>query len=1274
MAKKSDSLIRRAKGKDRITKGQLTGISEFRKRQILVDAGLTPAQARQIVPDRKSGLQVAGDIAKELALFVPEAVVRTGLTAAQLPLTALETSQAKRSAGEAAAFQRKGPTQLSLNLPGLRRQESPFSEVIRQTGEASTTGEILKGTAAATGQTAFDIAFGLLPTTRAVNTLTGGRLLTPISARPPPAGSDVTKKAINILTRPIPTFQERGLFPAIRRAATGGTVKQPTAAGAAKAAEAGAGVAAGVSAKPGRRFRDIFKRAGVADDVADDLVKVTTGRRYGDVKGQLSKRAQAAFKKAGVSDDVVVSAQQAAVVLTSVQPKSAGAAVGTAKQTVKLLDDLASPIDDIITRLNAGAKTILKTQADELADPAFIQKVQDDVLSVLARSRGALKNLTPQERIEEIASALSSGVQSDLKRLGDLASRQTTGIAAKQARETAAQLEAFLRQPGVKQGLTRAIFEPNPGTRFIPSGQDLAGLFARAGQSQTGALPRSLQQPTSDALRAAGLTSLARETGNASATQRGLVQKLKAAGVFGDDAAFRKKIDSITGEPGIPISNLNAGEVTRLLREAKLSRPQSVKKLRDEANEIMLFATEEEMFGKVKTAAGPGQVDMGTAVMGTTLQAIFPWQLVVGKLGKAGKTIVRGSRAGIVSRDRMHAQATTAIIKATGGKKLSPVQMRNYFDVVWGKGKAADSEVRALVKELNAFYRQAGKRAEKAEIPVFNPKNGTWSPFTMRQDFGAPKYLDRVKLQGMTREEVVGRIMANDPSLKRPDAIFISNLLRKRYSSNAAGSVTFSRIYKDLPNEFFLQDPYEVALRYSKQVGQTLGMADEFGLTISAGGKDLVHEGFDKAAKLIGEEFGAQTEQYVRTGFQRIIGKDLQSTHFGDILAGTFPGKGPIPRFIRGVGGVRGWQAMSKLGVTTTITNLGGNNNTIMAASLKAFVKGAKQGATAQGKAHAKAQLGLLDDVANYFADAGGSAAIGPKRLLEWLGFSPVERGNRISGFFASQHHMIDDVIPQLKAGNPRGRSWLRDFIFMGDDEAADVFIKGLKKKSYNMTQNDLNDIGRGFVTSTQFKPDVLSLPLWTTSNWGRVLFQFKTFMFRHTALLSKIYRSAALDSVALAKQGRFVEAASAVSPVVRHLGGSVMIGELIGDLRALATGSPRNPDIPMLDDEKFALLSRLIDNMLWVGGVGIAHDMFTAAQNRKFAEWALGPTASDAIEMVQTAAQTAESGNFEPGFRKALRAIPAIGAIAQPRLIPTQRQEKAQREQGEDISGLLGL
>ena len=315
---------------------------------------------------------------------------------------------------------------------------------------------------------------------------------------------------------------------------------------------------------------------------------------------------------------------------------------------------------------------------------------------------------------------------------------------------------------------------------------------------------------------------------------------------------------------------------------------------------------------------------------------------------------------------------------------------------------------------------------------------------------------------------------------------------------------------------------------------------------------------------------------------------------------------------------LRSTNALTKLGLGA-ITNTGQNLNTATVTGLVRTIVNVPKAAMSQEAKDFALKTGVtLDTVINSLKEGAGYSGVAGK--LGAPGFNKVEKFNRTLAAVA-------------------GRDYARELAKKGD--AKTLAKMGITLKGNKLTPEQEIQAARNIVERTQFKVDPQDLPGWSSSPWGRVLTQFKSFSYNQSAFLGREIIEPAL------KDKNF-------APLLRFVGVGIPLGMGIQTIKNVA----RNRK----DEENPA--KRAQQGFSQVGGLGLGGDIVTGLfpMNGKYLDpnrattMALstlaGPTVGTAIEGYGSVANAIQ-GKPENLGRFALKQIPVLGGTLQNTLLP---------------------
>lgn len=250
-----------------------------------------------------------------------------------------------------------------------------------------------------------------------------------------------------------------------------------------------------------------------------------------------------------------------------------------------------------------------------------------------------------------------------------------------------------------------------------------------------------------------------------------------------------------------------------------------------------------------------------------------------------------------------------------------------------------------------------------------------------------------------------------------------------------------------------------------------------------------------------------------------------------------------------------------------------------------------------EGARFAKKAGVTLDALIREALEKAGAEGSFASNFLKLTGFSASEKFNRIVSANTGMR-WLERTFNKLEK-DPTNKI-LRDRIKELGLEPEQLLEKGIFER-------DLLTAGQKFTNITQFRGRAIDLPLFVKSPEGKILFQFKTFSFSQGKLLKDTFKQD-IENRNYSRLLRNVVVLSTVFPLT---------GEVLQDIRSLLTGSKR--------PTKF--LDRYIDSFMSAGGLGIAADLWRAAEFRGLAESLAGPTVSSATKGVESIVASIKKG-----------------------------------------------
>lgn len=271
------------------------------------------------------------------------------------------------------------------------------------------------------------------------------------------------------------------------------------------------------------------------------------------------------------------------------------------------------------------------------------------------------------------------------------------------------------------------------------------------------------------------------------------------------------------------------------------------------------------------------------------------------------------------------------------------------------------------------------------------------------------------------------------------------------------------------------------------------------------------------------------------------------------------------------------------------IANIGQSLNTLLQSDVKSFAKGLAYAFTEEGKRRALQTGATLDSVLSQVRETAGGGGRFGEVFLKWTGFTAVEKANRtIAANVGFEYARSTFLKLQRKPTSELFKARLNELGINADRALA----RG------TLMEEELQRAGLMLSEITQFHGRAIDLPAFVGSPEGRVIFQFKSFAFQQ----AKFLKNRLKFQVRHGNYGGLARDLLILGMVFP------LTGEVIADVRSLATGSKRPTDA----------LERYFSDLLAVGGFGIISDLIVSAHHGFLAESLLGPTGSTVTQGVE--------------------------------------------------------
>lgn len=397
-----------------------------------------------------------------------------------------------------------------------------------------------------------------------------------------------------------------------------------------------------------------------------------------------------------------------------------------------------------------------------------------------------------------------------------------------------------------------------------------------------------------------------------------------------------------------------------------------------------------------------------------------------------------------------------------------------------------NENVKAADKLLDDYYDSVASEFEGRGFLTKNKDSGKIYLFTPRRDY-EPRVLnvDMDKfgivydktgkpIHNIEREKVLTHMVQTGQAKNKADAAYTLDNYIAESRINKAGNIEYSRTF-DFPEEYYLNDPIEVMIKYATRTSKRLAFSDSFG-------KDGAI-----ADRLI-DEMRNNMHDY------KFV-QDLYRYETGNLNASE-------RQVLEYVNLAKGLQAMTKFTPFTTLRNsfqglLGsstrGNLKAGITGLMKAFVPAVKREAYLSGA--------LGDNIESIIKESAGGDSnnlVGKmtSKYLNLIGFTASDRFNRVVSS-AAGITFYEDMLKRIGNNSVLKKRAIREFQTIGLDPQ-----EILSRPDKKFTQEERNLIMRTFSGDTQFNIRPQDLPLFWSSGIGKLVTQWKPFGYKMTQLI----------------------------------------------------------------------------------------------------------------------------------------------------------------------------
>lgn len=369
---------------------------------------------------------------------------------------------------------------------------------------------------------------------------------------------------------------------------------------------------------------------------------------------------------------------------------------------------------------------------------------------------------------------------------------------------------------------------------------------------------------------------------------------------------------------------------------------------------------------------------------------------------------------------------------------------------------------------------------------------------------------------------------------------------------------------KVVDNPFF--NPYadEVFISYMSNSLTRLSLVDELGVSYKGSSVDfpVVQKAIDEVRQTQGRVQANNFKKLLEVALERLD----NSSSFDE-----------VSRWLRSFNTL-------KLSYSAIPNSTQGFLNSLLKADMKAAFKGVFGAFTKYGKQIARESGADAMNIVNQALAQAGQTGRATEKFLKAVGFTQTEIINRRIASLAGKDWASRVFEKALKE---KGTYWKSVLEELGIN-AQKALSRG------KLTDNELLKAALNFSNKTQFLSRPLDMPLFASNAVGKVIWQFKTFIFNQTEFVIKQnlvneWRRGGRGKI---KAARNLLVLGTIYP---------MVGEVVADIKSLITGSTRPTK----------WLDRYIENIASVGAAGIMLDMLNASEFDRWSELIGGPSIS---------------------------------------------------------------
>jgi len=520
-------------------------------------------------------------------------------------------------------------------------------------------------------------------------------------------------------------------------------------------------------------------------------------------------------------------------------------------------------------------------------------------------------------------------------------------------------------------------------------------------------------------------------------------------------------------------------------------------------------------------------------------------------------------------------------------KVLSPAEQLNFVDVLEGTATPQNELVQKLVamerQELNTLADQA----VRAGVEVMTDAGR--QPFVPRKNY-FPRIYGEEFIKSISTVDGKGKLaqqLVNDGTAQTiAEADDLIDTLRRGRVETRFGHLQLPR-KSDLPGYEKTIDALE---KYYKGARFKLAEISEFG------NRDQIAKQLLKNIELEGGD-----RYYAKEVWRRAVGLE------------NFSNRQTTKNIARALANFE-----TITGIANPLTAVLNSTQILsipLRANIRSLITGLKVAAGPGAREYAVRAGALMNAFRQEMLSSGMDLSNLTVKALRASGFTASEEFNRIVATQAGKAFARENFAKLSKTISGGGK--IDGSQYYKALDRLNLDLPQAIRRGY-LTEDDLLRAGKTISDETQLRGRVIDVPLWASSPEGKLVFQFKTFIFGHSRLLRKAVKDNPANLI-------YILASPGVG------------GEFAQDIRTLLKGQN------LFGKARPMGVERLVDNVAALGGFGLFYDLWQSSVYGQTLGFIAGPIAQDVGNLVNDLS-TMLRGNPIPMLKRGLGKIPLVG------------------------------